>query len=61
VDDAEVRRLVTALRVALPEPARVAEIRVSLLPGMVLVRVNWDPGVSSVSEARSFVSPGGPA
>ena len=57
MDDAQVRRMVTALRVALPEAAREAEIRVSLLPGMILVRVLWDPDVP-FSEARSFVSLG---
>ena len=49
--------MVLALRAALPEAARNAEIRVSLLPGMILVRVNWDPDVP-FSEARSFVSLG---
>ena len=49
------KRLVAAVRTGLPAEARGAEVRVSVLPGMILVRVNWD---AALPEPRSFISSG---
>lgn len=57
MDDDAIRRLITAIRVALSEEHRAAEIRVSLLPGMILIRINADPGLAW-GETRSVVSTG---
>lgn len=56
MNEAEANRLVAAIRASLPSPVCDGEIRVSVLPGMILIRINscTEPD----GDIRVFVSPG---